>query len=395
MIYADCAATTSLSRKALSAMMPYLTRNYGNPSSPYAIGRAAHAAVMDARQEIAQCLGCSRGEILFTSGGSESDNLAILSAAHFGKKLGKHTIITTNIEHPAVLNPLRRLEEQGFRILRIPVDEDGLVKVDQIQKAIGPDTCLVSVMMANNEIGTLQPIRQIGEICRRSGILFHTDAVQAVGHLPISLRDWNVDLLSFSAHKFHGPKGVGGLYCRRGVELTPLILGGSQERRKRAGTENVAGIGGMAAALRESCDRMAENTAKVRQLRDMLLEGLLKIPHTALNGAAQPRLPGNINLCIEDALSENLLVLLDRAGICVSGGSACSSGSLEPSHVLLAIGRPEVLAFSGIRITLDEENTAEEIPILLHEITRAVEQLRSTNPEYQKKQNGEKPFLLP
>ncbi len=393
-IYVDHAATTAMSRQALEAMLPYLTEEYGNPSSLHTVGQRAAEALERARGELAEMLGATSRELYFTSGGSESDNQALMTAARWGEKKGKKHIVSTAFEHHAVLHPLQRLAKEGFDVTFLDVHENGLVSAEEVRQAIRPDTCLVSVMYANNEIGTVQPIAEIGEVCRERGVLFHTDAVQAAGHLPIDVQKQKIDLLSLSAHKFHGPKGVGLLYCRKGIPLQPLLEGGAQERGKRAGTENVAGIVAMAVALREAVERMEANEKYVRALRDRLIAGLEKIPHAALNGDRNARLPGNVNFCFEGIEGESLLLLLDLKGICASSGSACTSGSLEPSHVLLAIGRPHEVAHGSLRLTLDVENTEEDIDTLLHWIPWAVTRLREMSPVWKKLAAGESTFLL-
>ncbi|MBQ3636753.1 MAG: cysteine desulfurase, partial [Clostridia bacterium] len=356
-IYADNAATTKLSANALRAMMPYLEEQYGNPSSLNSEGQRAKEAIEGAREKIASLIGAHPREITFTSGGSEADNQAILSAARAGEKAGKKRIVSTAIEHHAVLHTLKKLEKEGFSVTLLDPHENGIVRVPELEAALTPDTCLVTVMTANNEIGTVQPIREIGEICRAKKIPFHTDAVQAVGHLPIDVEADRVDMLSASAHKFHGPKGTGFLYTRRGIPLTNLIEGGAQERGRRAGTENVAGIVGMAAALEESAARMPEAAPRLAELRDRLIRGLSEIPHSILNGDPVKRLPGNVNFCFEGIEGESLLLLLDDRGISASSGSACTSGSLDPSHVLLAIGRVHDVAHGSLRLTLGEDTT--------------------------------------
>ena len=393
-IYADNAATTRMSRTALDAMLPCLEELYGNPSSLHSVGQRAAEALADARHTVADCLGCTPQEIIFTSGGSEADNQALLSAARFGARKGKRHILSTAFEHHAVLHSLKRLEQEGFEVELLPVGATGTVTAAQVAAAIREDTCLVSVMYANNEIGSVLPIAEIGALCRERGILFHTDAVQAAGHLPIDVRAQSIDLLSLSAHKFHGPKGVGALYVRRGVPLTSLIEGGAQERGKRAGTENVPAIVGMAAALREACGHVAENAARVTTLRDRLIAGLSQIPHSALNGDPTNRLPGNVSFCFEGIEGESLLLLLDAEGICASSGSACTSGSLDPSHVLLAIGRPHEVAHGSLRLSLSEENTAEEIDRILDTVPRVVAYLRGMSPVWKALTSGEKPFIL-
>ena len=394
MIYADNAATTKMCPAAIQAMAACMEENYGNPSSLYAFGQQAREALEDARERIAACLGCTPREITFTSGGSEADNQAIFSAAKLGARKGKKHIISTAFEHHAVLHTLNTLKQQGFDITLLDVHENGVVTAQQVQDAIREDTCLVTVMFANNEIGTIQPIAEIGKICRERGVLFHTDAVQAVGHIPVNVAQQNIDMLSLSAHKFHGPKGVGALYVRGGIPLVNVIEGGAQERGKRAGTENVPGIAGMAAALEEACAHMEENRVKVTALRDKLIAGLSKIPHSAVNGDLEHRLPGNVNFCFEGIEGESLLLLLDAAGICASSGSACTSGSLDPSHVLLAIGRPHEVAHGSLRLSLCEWNTEEEVDHILREVPRVVEYLRSMSPVWKDLESGKKAFML-
>ena len=393
-IYADNAATTKMSRTAVEAMLPYLSQIYGNPSSLHSAGQEAAQALFAARQTVAEQLGCEARELTFTSGGSEADNMALVSAAMLGARKGKKHIISTAFEHHAVLHTLARLEKQGFAVTLLDVHENGLVTVQDVEQALRPDTCLVSVMYANNEIGTIQPIAQIGALCRERGVLFHTDAVQAAGHLPINVAEQNIDLLSLSAHKFHGPKGVGALYARRGIALTNLIEGGAQERGKRAGTENIPGIVSMAAALQEACAGMEKNAAYVTALRDRLIEGLSKIPHGALNGDRTHRLPGNVSFCFEGIEGESLLLLLDDKGVCASSGSACTSGSLDPSHVLLAIGRPHEVAHGSLRLTLCEENTAEEVDEIIRAVTETVEYLRGFSPVWRDLQSGKRDYIL-
>lgn len=394
MIYVDHAATTKLSDTALKAMMPFFTEHYGNPSSLYTMGQQAAEALEGARRTVAECLHCRRDEIYFTSGGSEADNQAILSAARWGKMRGKTHIISTTFEHHAVLHTLQKLEKEGFTVTLLEVHENGILSPQQVADAITDETCLVTVMYANNEIGTIQPIAQIGEICRAHKVTFHTDAVQAVGHLAIDVVAENIDMLSLSGHKFQGPKGVGALYVRKGVTLYPLIEGGAQERRKRAGTENVAGIVGLAAALKEADEHLEENAANVSALRDKLIAGLETIPHGALNGDRTHRLPGNVSFCFEGIEGESLLLLLDDKGICASSGSACTSGSLDPSHVLLAIGRPHEVAHGSLRLSLGEENTSEEIDVLLREIPQVVEYLRNMSPVWRDLQKGERSYVI-
>ena len=376
MIYADHAATTKMSETAKLAMLSAIEENWYNPSSLYTPGQQASGTLMDARVRIARCLGCLPKEIYFTSGGSEADNQAILSAAAIGKRQGKMHIISTAFEHHAVLHTLKKLEKEGFEITLLDVGEKGIVSPAQVEKAIRPDTALVTVMYANNEIGTIQPIREIGAVCRQNGVLFHTDAVQAAGHLPINVKEDQIDMLSLSAHKFNGPKGIGVLYAKTGVFLTNLIEGGGQERGKRAGTENLPAIVGMAAALEEACSLQKERSIYVTKLRDQLIDGLKKIPGALLNGDATNRLPGNVNFCFPDTEAEGLLLLLDNKEICASSGSACTSGFLDPSHVLLAIGRDTQTARGSLRLTLDYENTPEEVETIIEAVTDTVRILR-------------------
>ena len=393
-IYADNAATTKMSRTAIEAMLPYLETDYGNPSSLHSVGQRAAEALAGARQTVADCLGCTPRELIFTSGGSEADNQALISAARIGERKGKKHIISTAFEHHAVLHTLKKLEREGFTVELLPVGAVGTVTAQQVADAIRADTCLVSVMYANNEIGSILPIPEIGAVCRERGVLFHTDAVQAAGHLPIDVREQSIDLLSLSGHKFHGPKGVGALYARQGIPLTSLIEGGAQERGKRAGTENIPAIVGMAAALREACAHLDENAAKVSALRDRLIAGLAEIPHSALNGDPVDRLPGNVSFCFEGIEGESLLLLLDAAGICASSGSACTSGSLDPSHVLLAIGRPHEVAHGSLRLSLCEWNTDEEVDRILAEVPRVVAYLRDMSPMWRDLVSGKRKFIL-
>ena len=393
-IYADNAATTKMSKTAIAAMMPYIEEYYGNPSSLYTAGQQAKEAVEQARETIARLIGAQPREIIFTSGGSEADNQAIRSAAAQGAKKGKRHIVSDAIEHHAVLHTLARLEKEGFEVTYLPVHTDGIVRVDELEAALRDDTCLVTVMYANNEIGTLQPIREISEICRKHGVTFHTDAVQAVGHLSIDVVSEGVDMLSASAHKFHGPKGVGFLYARRGVPLTPLIEGGAQERGRRAGTENVAGIVAMAAALEEAVGNIDANTRKLTALRDRIIRGLSQIPHAALNGNPLRRLPSNVSFCFEGIEGESLLLLLDDKGIAASSGSACTSGSLDPSHVLLAIGRVHDVAHGSLRLTLGEDATEEEADAIIAAVTDTVAYLRSFSPVWRDLCAGKTPFIL-
>ncbi len=392
-IYLDNAATTKMSRAAIDAMTKYFDTVYGNPSSLHSVGQTAAEALYDARVRIARCLGCESSEITFTSGGSESDNQAIVSCAKNGERKGKKHIISTTIEHHAVLHTLKKLEREGFEITLLDVGEKGIVRPEQVRDAIREDTCLVTVMYANNEIGTIQPVREIGAICREAGVPFHTDAVQAVGHERIDVGEMNVDLLSLSAHKFHGPKGIGVLYAKRGIRLWNLIEGGAQEKGKRAGTENLPAIAGMAAALEEACAGIDENARKLSAMRDRLIEGLSKIPHSVLNGDAKRRLPGNVNFCFEGIEGESLLLLLDDRGICASSGSACTSGSLDPSHVLLAIGRPHEIAHGSLRLTLSEKNTEEEVEYTIREVGEVVEYLRNMSPVWRDLVSGKKEFI--
>lgn len=376
MIYADHAATTKISETAKLAMLSAMEKDWYNPSSLYTPGQQASGTLMDARVRIARCLGCLPKEIYFTSGGSEADNQAILSAAAIGKRQGKMHIISTAFEHHAVLHTLKKLEKEGFEITLLDVGEKGIVSPEQVEKAIRPDTALVTVMYANNEIGTIQPIREIGAVCRQNCVLFHTDAVQAAGHLPINVEEDQIDMLSLSAHKFNGPKGIGVLYAKTGVFLTNLIEGGGQERGKRAGTENLPAIVGMAAALEEALAFQNERLVYVTQLRNQLIEGLKNIPDAILNGDEKSRLPGNVNFCFKGTEAEGLLLLLDNKGICASSGSACTSGFLDPSHVLLAIGRDKETARGSLRLTLDYENTKEEIEMIIKAVAETVKILR-------------------
>ena len=394
MIYADNAATTKMSRAAIEAMLPIMEEQYGNPSSLYALGQRAKEILEEARASVAAAIHADPKEIYFTSGGSEADNQAIRTAAELGKKQGKMHIVSTAFEHHAVLHTLKRLEGEGYTVTLLDVHEDGLVRPDELAAAIREDTCLVTVMTANNEIGTIQPIREIGALCRAKGVLFHTDAVQAVGHVPIDVREDNIDMLSASAHKFHGPKGVGFLFVRKGIRLTNLIEGGAQERGKRAGTENVAGVVGMAAALAESVAHMDENARRLTVLRDRLIAGLREIPHCALNGAESPRLPGNVNFCFEGIEGESLLLLLDEKGIAASSGSACTSGSLDPSHVLLAIGRVHDVAHGSLRLTLGEDATEADVETIIKSVKEVVAYLRSFSPVWRDLMSGKTNFIL-
>ena len=393
-IYLDNAATTKMSEVAIKAMIPYMNEIYGNPSSLHSVGQEANEALQNARERIAKLLGCEPKEITFTSGGSEADNQAIISAATLGEKKGKKHIVSTAFEHHAVLHTLEKLEKEGFEITLLDVHENGLVTAKQVADAVREDTCLVTVMYANNEIGTVLPISEIGAVCREKGVLFHTDAVQAAGHLKINVKEQNIDMLSLSAHKFHGPKGIGVLYARKGILLTNLIEGGAQERGKRAGTENIPAIMGMVAALEEACAKIEENTAKLTALRDKLIAGLSEIPHSILNGDAKQRLPGNVNFCFEGIEGESLLLLLDDKGVCASSGSACTSGSLDPSHVLLAIGRVHDIAHGSLRLSLTEENTEEEVEYVIKSAKEVVEYLRSISPIWRDLCEGKKEFIL-
>ena len=393
-IYADNAATTRMSRAAIEKMTPYLYECYGNPSALYSIGQKAKDALEEARETVARLIGAEPREIVFTSGGSEADNQAIRSAAEAGAKKGKRHIVSDAIEHHAVLHTLKRLEREGFEVTLVPVTPAGLVEPAAIEAAIREDTCLVTVMTANNEIGTIQPIKEIGEICRARGVVFHTDAVQAVGHIPLSVGELGVDLLSASAHKFHGPKGVGFLYAKRGAPLSSLIEGGAQERGRRAGTENVAGIVAMAAALEEAVAGLDENAKRLIPLRDRLIAGLARIPHGALNGDPVRRLPSNVNFCFEGIEGESLLLLLDDRGIAASSGSACTSGSLDPSHVLLAIGRPHGVAHGSLRLSLGEDATEAEVDYMIAEVADVVSYLRGFSPVWRDLVDGKSEFVL-
>jgi len=393
-VYADNAATTKMSKVAIEAMLPYFDGVYGNPSSLHSAGQEAKEALEAARATVAQCLGCEPREVYFTSGGSEADNQAILSAVRFGARKGKKHIITTAFEHHAVLHTVQKLEKEGYEVTYLDVKEGHNITAQQVKDAIRPDTCLVTVMYANNEIGSVLPIPEIGAICKEAGVIFHTDAVQAAGHLHINVKEQNIDMLSLSAHKFHGPKGVGVLYTRRGFPLTNLIDGGAQERGKRAGTENIAGICGLAAALKDSCDHIDENMPKVAALRDKLIAGLSRIPHCALNGDPVNRLPGNVSFCFEGIEGESLLLLLDMKGVAASSGSACTSGSLDPSHVLLAIGRVHDVAHGSLRLSLCEYNTEEEVDHILTVVPEVVQYLRNMSPVWRDLQTGKREYIL-
>ncbi|MBQ9686311.1 MAG: cysteine desulfurase NifS [Oscillospiraceae bacterium] len=394
LIYTDNAATTRVSKTALDAMLPYLTEQYGNPSSLYGFARKVSEDVEWARETVAGCLGANYArEILFTSCGSESDNQALNSCAQLGARQGKKHLISTKFEHHAVLHTLRKLEKEGFEVTLLDVHDDGVVRIEDLAAAIREDTCCVSVMFANNEIGTIQPIAEIGALCREKGVVFHTDAVQAAGHLPIDVEKMNIDMLSLSGHKFHAPKGVGALYVRKGIPLMSFIEGGAQERGKRAGTENVAGIMALAAALKESCDHMEADAVKVTAMRDRLIAGLTQIPHSRMNGNMEHHVPGTVNLCFEGVSGEELLLLLDREGICASSGSACASGSLDPSHVLLALGIPRELAYGSLRLSVGEYNTMDEVDHILAVVPKVVATLRAQSPIWKKLEAGERPHL--
>ena len=393
-VYADNAATTAMSQVAIDAMLPYFNKVYGNPSSLHSIGQEAKEALDAARATVAQCLGCEPREIIFTSGGSEADNQAILSAARFGARKGKKHIISTAFEHHAVLHTLQKLEKEGYEVTYLDVSEGHNITAQQVADAIREDTCLVTVMYANNEIGSVLPIPEIGAVCKARGVPFHTDAVQAVGHLHINVKQQNIDMLSLSGHKFHGPKGVGALYVRRGFPLVNVIEGGAQERGKRAGTENIAGICGMAAAMKDACDHIDENMPKVAAMRDRLIEGLSQIPHSALNGDPVNRLPGNVSFCFEGIEGESLLLLLDYKGVSASSGSACTSGSLDPSHVLLAIGRVHDVAHGSLRLSLSEYNTEEEVDHILKVVPEVVQYLRNMSPVWRDLLSGKREYIL-
>ena len=387
MIYLDNAGTTRLDEEVFEKMKPYFFEEYGNASSLHSLGQKAKEALEEARERVAKCIGAKPREIIFTSGGSESDSQAIISACKLGERKGKKHIITSKIEHHAVLHTLEKLEKDGFEVTYLDVYEN-------VRSAIRPDTCLVTIMFANNEIGTIQPVEEIGKICRENGILFHTDAVQAVGHIPVDVEKMNIDLLSIAGHKFHGPKGVGVLYAKSNVLLTALIEGGAQERGKRGGTENLAGVVGLSVALEKAVEEMDKVAAHTKNLRDRLIEGLSTIPHSVLNGDREKRLPNNVNMCFEGIEGESLLLLLDDSGICASSGSACTSGSLDPSHVLLAIGRPHEVAHGSLRLTLSKYNTMEEIEKTIEVVPQIVEQLRKMSPLWDKLVKGEKQHVI-
>ena len=393
-VYADNAATTAMSQVAIDAMIPYMNKVYGNPSSLHSVGQEAKEALEKARETVAKCLGCEPREIYFTSGGSEADNQAIISAARLGARKGKKHIISTAFEHHAVLHTLNKLEKEGFEIQLLDVSNGHNITAQQVKDAIREDTCLVTTMYANNEIGSVLPIAEIGAVCKEAKVLFHTDAVQAVGHIHIDVKEQNIDMLSLSGHKFHGPKGVGALYCRRGIPLVNVIEGGAQERGKRGGTENIAGICSMAAAMVDACEHIDENMPRVAAMRDRLIEGLSQIPHCALNGDTANRLPGNVNFCFEGIEGESLLLLLDMKGVCASSGSACTSGSLDPSHVLLAIGRVHDVAHGSLRLSLSEYNTEEEVDHILKVVPEVVQYLRNMSPVWRDLQTGKRQYIL-
>lgn len=393
-VYADNAATTKMSRAAIEAMLPYFEGIYGNPSSLHSMGQQAKEVLEDARRRMAKLLGCDAGEIIFTSGGSEADNQAIVSAAKLGARKGKKHIISTAIEHHAVLHTLEKLKKDGYEIMLLEVSENGLVTAEQVKAALRPDTCLVTVMYANNEIGTIQPIAEIGAVCKEAGVLFHTDAVQAVGHLRMDVKAEYIDMLSLSAHKFHGPKGVGALYVRKGILLSNIIEGGAQERGKRAGTENLPAIVGMVAALEEATANREEHQEKILKLREQLIKGLSEIPYSILNGDREKRLPGNVHFCFEGIEGESLLLLLDDKGVYASSGSACTSGSLDPSHVLLAIGRPHEIAHGSLRLSLSAETTAEEVEYMIVAVKEVVTYLRGISPVWRDLVDGKREFVI-
>lgn len=393
-IYVDNGATTKIRPRVREVMLSYMDGVYGNPSSLHSAGQRAKEALESGREKLAKLLGCEAGEILFTSGGSEADNQAIISAARLGERKGKKHIISTAFEHHAVLHTLKKLEKEGYEVTLLEVAENGVVRPKQVEEAIREDTCLVTIMYANNEIGSVQPIKEIGELCHKAGVIFHTDAVAAAGHLDIDVKAQNIDMMSLSAHKFHGPKGVGVLYCRKGIMLTNLIEGGAQERGKRAGTENVPGIVGMAAALELAYDNLEEKQAKLIRMQERLIEGLSEIPYSILNGDRENRIPGNVHFCFEGIEGESLLLLLDDKGICASSGSACTSGDLEPSHVLLAIGRPHEIAHGSLRLSLSEENTLEEVEYMITAVKDVVTYLRRISPVWSDLMQGRREFMI-
>lgn len=393
-VYADNAATTPMCEKAIAVMSDCLKNNYGNPSSLYSLGQRAKETLENARCDIAECIGASPKEVYFTSGGSEADNQAIVTAAYLGAKKGKKHIISTKFEHHAVLHTLEALQKQGFEVTLLDVHEKGVVTPEQVESALRDDTALVTVMYANNEIGTVQPISEIGAVCREHGVLFHTDAVQAVGHIKVDVVKDNIDMLSVSAHKFHGPKGIGILYAKRGIALQNIIYGGAQERGKRAGTENTAAAAAMAEALKIACGNLEKNSEYISGLRDRLIEGLSKIPHSKLNGDRDKRLPGTVNFCFEGIEGESLLLMLDDKGIQASSGSACTSGSLDPSHVLLALGLPHEVAHGSLRLSISEYNTLEEIEYIIEEVPKVVDFLRSMSPVWEELENGQRKHII-
>lgn len=393
-VYVDNAATTAMSKTAVDAMLPYLQETFGNPSSLHTTGQIAKEALEKARKTVADCINADIKEIYFTSGGSEADNQAIISAAYYGAKRGKKHIISSKFEHHAVLHTLRKLEKQGFTVTLVDVNRDGVIDPADVEKAITPETALVTIMFANNEIGTLQPVAEIGKICKEHKVIFHTDAVQAAGHVKVDVKAINADMISVSGHKFHGPKGTGFLYARKGIVLTNVIEGGAQERGKRAGTENVPAIVGMAAALKDACDHLEENQAKLTAMRDKLITELSKIPHCVINGSIEKRLPGNVNICFEGIEGEGLLLLLDAKGIEASSGSACASGSLEPSHVLLSIGLPKEVAHGSLRISLGESNTMEQMDYIIEELPKIVEKLRNISPVWEDLMKGKMEHVI-
>ena len=394
MIYADNAATTQMTASVIATMLDAMKNSWGNPSSLYAFGQKAAENLNSAREKIAACIGANAAEIYFTSGGSEADNQAIISAAKNGARKNKRHIISTAFEHHAVLHTLKKLERENFEVELLDVHDNGIITPEQVANAIRNDTCLVTVMFANNEIGTVQPIAEIGKICRDKKVIFHTDAVQVAGHLTIDVAAQNIDMLSISAHKFHGPKGIGVLFARKGVPLVNLIEGGAQEKGKRAGTENLPAILGMATALQDACDNLEVNTQKILALREKLIDGLAQIPHSTLNGDRKNRLPGNVNFCFEGVEGESLLLLLDDKGICASSGSACTSGSLDPSHVLLAIGRPHEIAHGSLRLSIDETTSEDDVNYIVQAVAEVVEYLRSISPLWKDKVSGKREFIL-
>ena len=393
-VYLDNAATTKTSKKVVDAMLPYFTEIYGNPSSLHTVGQTAKEELDKARQTVAECFNANAGEIYFTSGGSEADNQAILTACEIGARKGKKHIVSSKFEHHAVLHALDKMKKRGFEVTLVEVNANGVINPQDVADAIREDTCLVTIMFANNEIGTIQPIKEIGAICKERKVIFHTDAVQAAGHIAIDVKDMNIDMLSISAHKFHGPKGVGALYARKGIYLTNLIEGGAQEKGKRGGTENLPGIVGMAVALKDACDNLEKNGKYISALRDKLIEGLKKIPHSKINGDEVKRVPNNVNICFEGIEGESLLLLLDMDGISASSGSACTSGSLDPSHVLLSIGLPHEVAHGSLRLSLSEENTAEEVDYVLEKVPAVVELLRKMSPVWDQLKKGEREHVI-